>query len=395
MHSRSNLRILWFVVATGVIVLIILTVLARQDNSPSPQPSQLQGGQTDSSILVTSAVVATNGEVFAATNYGLFSSENLGDSWNKISLDNKHGFPPGMGDAGFIFDSGHDNLIAYCMATDSASLVDSIYKITQGFNYYFSHGGQSWHRFYPPSKAPTRSFANFMIASASESLIYGITASGGKDRVWKSTDCGKSWILTKLEAEKILTLQIDPEGTLFARIQVRSSFSHLEGERNVYRSQDEGLTWQLLSIREISSIAFLGRREIVAFNMARSYVSSSGNYTNFYYYSADDGKTWEEVPHKARTSEFQTSVCGDGSIIQVGFATTNYSDGVPGETWVLTRSEDRGRNWTSSGILGTGDLVGAYLWTDRLRHAVFCSSGFDNMYISTDNGYSWKHKIVR
>jgi hypothetical protein len=330
----------WVYVLGGVTgALCLLITLRHHDRSPSPQASQdqtngasldhPQGNSAESgssqtsaesvtSLSVTSAVIVANGDIFGGTNYGLFSSKDFGSTWEKVPIKTYSGHSLQFGDVVNVYDSGKNNFIAICVAMDPLSMADSLWWLCDGRSYYLARGGNDWLRFFPPSKSfGYHALSSFV--SVSNSTIFASSSDEGKSRVWRSNNGGQSWLNAGLAVQGPLSLRVSPQRTLFAR----ATFN----DRNLYRSTDEGATWRLLNLLDnISSLAFTGGGNIVAFNGARSHVSSSGEFTSYHYLSSDDGNEWEEVSDNTFTSEWESVVCSDGSILQVGFATI-YSSG--------------------------------------------------------------------
>lgn len=138
----------------------------------------------------------------------------------------------------------------------------------------------------------------------------------------------------------------------------------------------------------------------MAFNGARSHASPSGDFTSYHYLSSDNGNKWEEISDNTFTSEWESVVCSDGSILQAGWGTINYSNNDPSETWLVARSVDRGCTWTSTGISGTsasagGSIGDSYIWAGPKGYALFRSPGSHGFYLSTDNGDTWQPKTVK
>ncbi len=414
----------WVYILGGVIVALCLLIgLSHHDESPSPQASQDQtnranldrsqgtsdengssqtGAESDTSLSVTSAVVATNGEIFAGTNYGLFSSSDLGSTWENVPIKTHHGYSLKFGDVVYVYDSGKNNFIAICVATDSLSMADSLWSLS-GSSYYLSHGGKDWLRFFPPSEVffghrVSLELSNF--AFASNSTIFAVSSYAGKGQVWRSNNGGQSWSNAGLEGQNILSLLVSPQGTLFARISPKFNLSHPD-DRNLYRSTNGGANWKRLELQDVRSLIFTGKRTVVAFNAARAHASTSGDITCYHYLSSDDGNEWDEVSDNTFTSGWESVACSDGSILQVGEATINYSGNNSPSGWLLARSQDAGTTWTSAGITSTGasaddNISGCYLWAGSRGYALFIPPSPSNLfYISTDNGESWQRKTLR
>jgi len=199
---------------------------------------------------------------------------------------------------------------------------------------------------------------------------------GSSEDVWKSTDSGASW--TKIWDPPVgedLRMIGTFGGTVFAYTPGSVPFF----EKDLYASEDNGLTWEFRSDEPITSLFEVGDRLITRGVGAESIRISD-----------DRGFTWQ-----TRTAGAPGAVGGPltqtptgrivlvGGTLSVSTPGTSYVSDDGGETWA---SHPNSRGWggnisaigTSAGgtIIGTGNTLGPF---DPYLH------------ISRDNGETWEY----
>lgn len=332
--------------------------------------SSLIGHIDSTPLIVSSVVIGYNSVFYAGTEDGLYQSTDEGTSWKQVPIEVENGTI--IKSSSFLKDAGSNHLILTCVGKDAVR------------HYLSNNGGQTWHNL----NVPTIDLDNYVCSS-------GRTLYATSVGIYRTTNDGKTWSKVGLKDRIIRKLHMNNRGTLFADVSPEFDFSQLD-DRNMYRSTDRGVTWKPLEIESVSSLVFTRNGNILAFDGGKSHILSSDEITGAHYLSSDNGRTWRKILDQNITSAWESVICTDGSILQVGWATV-YSSFSPGKRWLLSISQNQGRAWTSTGISGIDESIGdCYLWTGADGYAVFIPPGPNNFfYLSSDNGLSWQRRTVR
>lgn len=205
------------------------------------------------SIGVVDIAFNTYDEIFIATDHGPYYSQN-GDQWEWLGIDD---YP------GTIYINDNNNI--YVGSTTLYQSIDN--GITWDTLAYYSQGG-----------------INSIYSSDDVNIYFGTW--GG---IFRSTDGGTTWIevLNLYNTEVVTAIAENSEGVLFAGT---TSYSGDISPGGLYSSDDGGTTWQLtgLDYHFVSSIVINSNDEI--------FVGTKGHWLNGdggIFKSVDDGITWE------------------------------------------------------------------------------------------------------
>ncbi len=251
----------WMYALFGVILVVsFLILLGHHSESPSAQVPEGQNkassldrsqattngngsnetsSEPDTGMWVTSAVMSVNGDLFAGTNYGLYSSTNRGDTWQFVPIKNEFGTV--SKDLAYVNDAGANRIIASYICTDTTHGWNDV-----GDTYYYLYdaAAKMWHALYPPigitgHRRLSPCFVKDFIASRGLNEMYAVVADyWEKSGVYCSTNNGKTWSSVGLKTQHILKLWINNQGTLFAT--VTSKGVSYPNDRNLYRSANGG-----------------------------------------------------------------------------------------------------------------------------------------------------------
>jgi photosystem II stability/assembly factor-like uncharacterized protein len=221
-------------------------------------------------------------------------------------------------------------------------------------------------------------------------VLYAGTGAPSRAQMFRSTDGGSHW--TKLPIElpefcagvnrpRILTICVDPQdSTVWFGVE----------EGGVWKSSDRGDTWQRVDTEgsgimssDIHAVSILPERH----GQPRTHLVLT---VNSVYTSVDGARTWEGVRSTSRfhgmyyTRTVQP-LADDSSVLLIAIG-----DGTPGTRTSIYRSEDRGRNWSTS-LLHTApnSTVWAFGVHPSNPQLVFAGTKYGHLFRSMDGGRSW------
>jgi len=295
-----------------------------------------------------------------AKDGGVFRSENMGETWQQLTVDEEDSLVKSDILSLAISTSGPDVIYAgtradgiykgfrqgqiwqklidqnkvlssraniYDIAIDNSN-VDRVYigayQDKKGRVFRTQDGGQLWEEVYVVSE---EGYAIFAVAvdTYNPSIVYMGTAQGG---FLKSTDYGKSWEIMKWFDNVISDIVINPKNTREIYI---STF-----QQGIYKTTDKGRTWQ--SFEQALEDYSQGQsvENLVIDPQRTSIIYAASNYGVLT--SRDSGRTWQEVaiimPPESKP------------VLSLAIESQNTDHLYYGAGSILYRSLDRGVNWT-------------------------------------------------
>jgi hypothetical protein len=253
--------------------------------------AQTNGGLTTPGDLSAYQVLASGGQLYAATSGGLFRAPQGGGGWTQLG--------GGIGD-----DKLNMGGIESVVVNSPSSIVTAVSGAAGPGVYTTSDGGNTWTR-----AAGMPAGENiFDLARGAGPIIYAAGDSG----VWTSIDGGTSWILT--------SDGIDPAGTTF-RVAVGPSPNEVWAATgsSVYKSLDAGLTW--INSDGTGATALPGGQLKAAFLLAPSLGAGDTivGTNDGVWASPDGGATWGQMSTDTTT---QANLFGSRAVYALGVGFT-------------------------------------------------------------------------
>jgi photosystem II stability/assembly factor-like uncharacterized protein len=253
----------------------------------------------------TNTIESIDGVLYAATNEGLYSSNDNGQNWQTVIANG--GFKHILKTSGdTIVATGPGVQISYNKGTtwqyDTVGIYlkgefRTIHYHQPSNQLFLSLGHPSYRLFYKtPSDASWTELTGSIVGSDSWHNVYHLVANGNKlfavsyKYFFESTDNGQTW--TKITTTGFPNTT-DPAHSKSPFMAVNNNL-YLTGEGGLYRSSDEGRTWGKIS----SGIINLFYNSPLATTMFADgndlYIGCRGhNDSNFVYKSTNNGDSWE------------------------------------------------------------------------------------------------------
>jgi photosystem II stability/assembly factor-like uncharacterized protein len=275
------------------------------------------------------AMDAEGDKLYISTGRGIFFSDNLGNSWQAVTGDDRSGFSMEI--------SGNE------------IFVGSVNNVSM---HYSPDGGLTWEQRYSSvTEEGTRHF-----------LKWGNTLwVGTDDQVYSSPDDGITWNSSTLHSVRPSSLnRVDAD--LFV------SGNDEYGYFGVYRSQDHGTSWmRILSTQEtnVPKSGFLKIGETIYITGFKAL-----------YYSEDNGISWtiKLLPHSFNFYH-RTYLTNIGNDLFI-----SYGDGI-------LYTSDRGETWERRNLDFKNHTV---IQLSMTNQSLATLTEFNGLYISKDNGQSWE-----
>ncbi|MCX6120982.1 MAG: T9SS type A sorting domain-containing protein [Ignavibacteriales bacterium] len=299
---------------------------------------QQTNGPYDSGFILSFAK-DSSGRILAGTaNQGIYSSSNGGQSWNSIGLTGNDINCLAVTSNGFLF-AGASNL------------------------YRSIDGGNNWN------KTPLQSLGvQSLCVTGTGRIIVGTYYNG----VYTSDDTGNTWInrTQQLGYCKALILYKLSNGTIFGSIAPACDYCTAINP-SIYRSTDDGSTWQKVSDLPPTSFAEDGIGGVLAF------VSQIPSV----YVSTNNGDLW--TPRSNYVYDMRN--VSSSVISSTGILFTGTNNGGWGEVF---RSTNHGTTWdvVASPPYTSGD-VRALIIPDE--NCILAGNYYAGIFRSTDNGDTW------
>ena len=311
--------------------------------------------------------MAKKGTILVGTiGQGVMMSPDDGESWTRASVRQ------GM----------HSDCIVKALASD-ARRPEVVYAGTNMGLYRSDDGGAGWRLLDTP-------MSGSMVWSAAidpvdPNVMFAGTGTPSKPGIFRSPDTGKSWERLSVEiAEDCPNVGIPrPTGIAIDPTNPRSVWVGLEVD-GVRHSTDGGDTWTKVNGQipnpDVHSVLVIAGPPKTVFTVVNDDV----------WRSMDDGKTWQA----ARAREvfpwrYPRWIAVKPNDSRTMFLTLG--DATPGRVGTVMRSRDAGATWQS---LGLPVQPNSAVWTVSIPAAapdtVFAASRYGYLYRSDDGGDSWR-----
>ena len=170
------------------------------------------------------------------------------------------------------------------------SLNDNIlYASWQSLNLLKSNNrGQNWFSVAVPSSYPTSFIAPYVVAYDNPQILYA-----GRDRIYKTTNGGSSWVTTNnglaLDGNPAIALAISPQNSDVVYVAT-APFSN---PRGVFRTIDGGSNW--VNITGNLPDRYPADLYVNPANEANAYITFSGFGSPHVYATTDYGNSWQNI----------------------------------------------------------------------------------------------------
>jgi len=348
------------------------------------QTKQPDGGH------VLSLVINGDETILAGTNFGLFYSDNSGESWNKSNLPN------------IAVNALHISLSGNVLAGTVNGILGSV------------DGGRSWLEM---STGLGETRVNAFAEQKADRIFAGTDAG-----LFVSTNRGQSWSISSFEDTLISAICIDNDDSLL--IGVRSG----AGEAGIFRRSDGSAQWrQLLSLQTaILTLVVRTDGQILAGSVANEFFPGS----QIFFYSQDNGASWRGTPAfsiglNAKAVRSLLVIAGnrilagtgggdvfgeggDGLFVSDDFGATwntlglssnvvfSLTEGpdatvLAGTSSGFLRSSTEGQTWSfrNQGLSFPWDSVEIHFLARSPDGTILAGTAHDGLLLSTDQGMTW------
>ncbi len=281
---------------------------------------------------VFKAEFITNEKIVIATTYGVYYSEDKGETWNATNIE---------GFSKYLCRNSQNELFANGIDDDYFSVFKSV------------DSGKTWQIMTLESE--NTPFENMI------SLGNGELYAGNWQGFFYSRNGGRTWTESNkgIVSTDVKGISYDSEGSIFVTANGR-----------VLKSSDDGITWRDLKLVENStwSVIYITRDDYIIVS------SNSGSYKTAR--STDGGESWE---YRTR-SEFSTNA-----------SPNSFFENSRGQIYMahdfgnkLIYSTDKGITWQKRSIEGD-----TYSFAMNSEGHIFRGSDNGQIYRSTDDGETW------
>jgi len=340
----------------------------------------------DSITCVLSILIAKNNDVFVGTSVnGIFLSNNNGDNWTAIN----NGIPPSSSKStyalarnqnGYLFSGirgkgvfrssdygnnwsqinvGLSNWYVYSLESFDNG---HVYAGTESGLFFSENNGDSWIKLNIPSSPNCKSLA---IDSTETDIFVGYYS------LYHSPDSGQNWqnVNNSLPNEDVITVFANKDDNVF--VGTRGGNSGIPG---IYLSKNYGGGWE----KVFSHSNFSSFRSFVSNSKGDIFVGTSMDYVAgrpYIYRSTDNGETWELFNNgldNLAENYLELAVSPDDIIYVSGGGVVRLNEN--GDAWIPLNNGLSAPKYTTLAFDSTG---GVLLGTE------------DGIYRSTDHGLNW------
>ena len=311
--------------------------------------------------------MALQGSILVGTvGQGVMRSDDDGGTWSRV------GVSQGM----------HSDCIVRALAAHPQR-PELIYAGTDQGLYRSDDGGRRWTLLENPMRGAT--VWSIAIDPAEPSVMFAGTGTPSEPGIYRSTDAGATWEHRPMQiAEMCPAVGIPrPTGIAIDPANHRSIWVGFEVD-GVRHSADGGDTWINLGDEipnlDVHNVLVAGGAPSVVFTVVNDDV----------WRSTDDGETWQAA-HARETFpwHYARGIAVKPNDPRTVFVTVG--DNTPGTIGTVMRSRDAGATWQ---CLELAEKPNSAMWTVSIPPAdpetVFAASRYGYLYRSDDGGDSWR-----
>ena len=311
--------------------------------------------------------MATKGTILVGTiGQGVMMSSDDGESWSRASVR------VGM----------HSDAIVKALLPDPRR-PQTVYVGTDLGLYRTDDGGASWRLCDTPMNGAM--VWSLAIDPVDANVMFAGTGTPSKPGIYRTQDAGKTWeqLAVDIAAECPNVGTPRPTGIAIDPTDHRRVWIGLEVD-GVRHSPDGGETWTKINGQipnpDVHSVLVIAGPPKTVFTVVNDDV----------WRSIDDGKTWQA----ARAREvfpWHYPRCIAVKPDDPKTVIVTLGDSTPGRVGTLMRSRDAGATWQN---LGLPSQPNSAMWTVSMPasapHMVFAASRYGYLYRSDDGGDSWR-----
>lgn len=340
-------------------------------------------GITINALLKVNGVIYAAGSNFNTNQFGIFTSDNDGQSWSAVRANGLpngffklvaqgntlYGVPFASGNSARSFgifkstdggknwtsiSKGLPNLIVYNVTTTNSA----IYASTASGIYKSSDAGETWQ----PLNTGIQQNPIVSLLSLKNGLVFAMTHSGN---IFKSADNGLSWSAAGVPVNNVssgLSLQADQIGNLYAIVN-----------NKIYSSTDNGTNWNRLARPRHQSVNMAVNPKMLLVANSTLYLVSSNSGV---YETMNNGQSWQHI----------RAGLGMGSVSSLAFINATKTLYAYASSYGL--SSYVANNWQKNTTAPTFYNI-LQLATVPSMPSVLLASANSGIYMTSNSGNNW------